>query len=491
MAIIISILEDGSIYSDAQSALQTLKKFRLSVESGPLTAALDEEIDAFRTSIMPAVLHYGMKNLPDDVLSDILSRDTCEYDFYDEFNPSLPRALDLERTCKRFRRLVLSTWECWTRVSNAYLHKMSLRRVKFQLDKFMNSPIDLVITSSEAKRTAPLLETVLLTTAYRARIRSLHWSWIFAPAFPIPRGLSNARLEFPNLKSMRIASNIWENFPRWSFPQLTYLESSNVPPPNWTPLLRAWRPYGPYGRRPDIHWGCFYPFLETVPRLQSLQLDLIFSYGWIRVIPRNVVSLPELEVLQISLNDHFHHLESFYVFPETVKFPKLRTVEFSGRGVHNFSSLFAPDSEFLTVESLTLHGIDSPLILDYVHKLFPCLQNLVIQTNHHILWSDKDFTPRFLPCGKLTIKLTARDNHWLKNIQALTGYRTFGARLDRIEVISGKHVWFMTCIEPLVREILSLALPRTQIWVDPLIGALGSENRSLEILRSEIEKDFT
>ena len=109
--------------------LRALKSIRQILDS--LCMDVMAEIATLTARIMPAVLHLGLDNIPNELLARILTMDSCNSNRWE-------RQEELMLVNKRFRDIVSSTPECWSQVRDSN----SRRNI------FKNAPIDLQLTHS-------------------------------------------------------------------------------------------------------------------------------------------------------------------------------------------------------------------------------------------------------------------------------------------------------------------------------------------------------
>lgn len=114
----------------AKDGLQDMKRARDILES--LCADITTAITDVTARIMPAVLYHGLEELPNDLLTDILVRDSS-----DDYRRGY-RHKELSHVNKRFYSLILSTPSCWSYVDT---HGMSQLR-NFPIIRKASLPID-------------------------------------------------------------------------------------------------------------------------------------------------------------------------------------------------------------------------------------------------------------------------------------------------------------------------------------------------------------
>lgn len=233
-----------------------------------LCADLTTAINDVTARIMPAVLHRGLEELPDEILTDILVRDSDGND---------TRYKELNLVNKRFHKIVSSTPSCWSLVDTDNLDISEMR--KFPIIRKVSLPIDCYMSK----------ETSIPTFIHlKDRIRSIKWldsrssdNTDLTIAFLILA--FGDKSDLPSVKTLQITSSIPEDvfFPyKWTFSQLTSLECARFLPSGPFPCLRRcvlnlemeYKNVGKYGwvTKSYSDYNAIYKFLEQTTSLESL-----------------------------------------------------------------------------------------------------------------------------------------------------------------------------------------------------------------------------
>lgn len=368
-----------------------MKDVKQTLES--LCTDLTAEIESLSARIMPAVLHHGLDDIPDEVLARILVQDTSmpllkrfPYPFHDHhsrdrklYSKYGKRPEKLGLVNKRFRDVVSSSSECWSMV----IERMPRRRI------FVNAPVDL--------RTIRFDHDVEDIGYYQGRIRLLELQYDY-----IPTGFhEKERMDLSSVKSLIVHGDYRMWIEPDSFSQLCSLSCSYVP---WETELQLThceldipityhvmdycrrcindckcgfnyvRPYVDNG--PD--YKELIKFLASVPSLRSLSFPFD-TESCPDYRDSETITLPNLKYLHIKcdcLCDRFLKalecpiLEVMDVFLKRNLNPELQR----GSGTISISSFRYP-----SVTHLTIRGVNNIFVrLSDIHHTFPHLRKLVV-----------------------------------------------------------------------------------------------------------------
>ena len=161
-----------------------------------LCADVKAEIEGLTGRIMPASLHHGLESIPDEMLARVLALDT-----YDSTSATRPEKLRL--VSRRFRDVVSSTPECWSKIT----FKTPRRNI------FLDHPVDLEDIRWETKESM---------SYYQGRIRHLDIDTNYSIK---DKDLEN--LDLSSVKSLVVRGE--GVLSTTHFPQLTSLSCPYIP----------------------------------------------------------------------------------------------------------------------------------------------------------------------------------------------------------------------------------------------------------------------
>lgn len=432
----------------AKKFLSAVKKIKRIMES--LCTDATAEIATLTKHIMPAVLYHGLDDIPDEMLSRILTLDALG-------SPVATRPEELRLVNKRFQGVVSSTVECWSQVKEG----TSRRRI------FNNAPVRLTITQST---------TVEDVDFYKERILHLKINDLT----PMHEVMSR---ELPSVRSLSYSCSFYA-LQNWTFPQLTRLECQSIPPPGTFPLLTHCAldlevsyyveniDDGPIADNvPD--YDQLIKFLGSTPLLRSLSFPYDIHTHYLINGPALLPNLKYLHVRTDGLDG---------VLLAIVDCPKLEVMEITfdsfyeyehGELISDFSNFELPNVKTLIVQGK--HGRTEVLEIRAmnIHRTFPALQRLVIdgifQITDSRLWREDyegvstAFLTSVLFCIPLLIIKEAQDN-WSSLSSLLGWYREKGVQLESLEVIDkGRDVSRKSQVS--FKELTTL-FPSTKIRVN-------------------------
>lgn len=196
-----------------------MKRAREIVDS--LCADLTTAINDVTERIMPAILHHGLEELPEELLTDILIRDSTS-DF--------TRYRELRSVNNLFRSIVSSTPSCWSHVNTR--KRGTSEMPESPVIRNASLPID-----CHLGRLTPTSTFLLL----KDRIRSIEWHFdLYGRRKGTPLLYVDGKADLPSVKTLHIPSFTPESdFPcGWTFSQLTSLECNGHLPSGPFPCLR-------------------------------------------------------------------------------------------------------------------------------------------------------------------------------------------------------------------------------------------------------------
>lgn len=330
------------------------------------------EIAELNECIMPAVLHHGLDDIPDEVLARVLEVDAhCA--------ESAVRPEELRLVNKRFEAIVTSTPECWSKVGD----DTPRRRI------FVDAPVDLDLDQASSFWND--------VNYYHKRIRSLK--------VDSRRGLYVSLLEegIIDSSSLRYLSSSF-------YPYLTCLTCCDIPPPcdlqlthyeldssepitgghddNGSRIVKGYE----IGRGPDYHR--LTQFLASMPSLQSLSFPVDTKNYHYR---RNSITLPHLKKLFIRTNF------LSYGFLQALECPNLEVMDVlfdtfhdrqQRRVITSTPSFTIPNVKNLTIRHVTLgYDLEEEFfffveIFD-IHNTFTHLRSLTIDGNFNVSLADE------------------------------------------------------------------------------------------------------
>ena len=346
-------------FPDVKPMLEKLKNVKALVSF--LFDSLEEEIWTITKALKPTAFHYGLRSIPDEVLSAILSKDIGNLDYYEseEIGKSRLEARrgsryhELQLICRHIQFVVHSSWECCAYVSNFHhADSLTLWRQRWRHE---TSPIYLSI---HARGKGPKPQDFWeANSPYWDRIRSVTWTG------SANRLISTTR-ELPSVRSLSIRET--KRFPPQIFSHLTSLECDIplVPTPEAFPFLLhcsfCFRSYLCPERR-EL-WVNYYnrvtDFLQTTPLLQSLRLYITglsdYEDEWddSRILVKTI-TLHKLKSLAL----HHSSASRRNRFLENLKITELLDMEISindSRGSYGLEGLSSLSrSRYLSVKNLT------------------------------------------------------------------------------------------------------------------------------------------
>lgn len=421
----------------AMKDLQLMKKVKFTLES--LYIEVTAEIAALTAAIMPAIRHHGLNDIPDELLSHILTLDVYQHDnkkarkAYGKTQknvvPERPRQLG--SVSKRFRSVVFATPGCWSWIDE---DTPSHRQMMFK-----ELPVDMKVTLD---KNASHLDQ------YKERIRHLEVHG---------NDRSLVELDFPSLNSL-VLHGCGENILNWSLYQLTSLTCSIIPPPNAFPLLTHCVLDLPYRYAEDIGGRLLHlepsfedlaNFLLSTSTLQylSIPIDTRTLYNW----TNKTIPLPNLERLHVKCNRlHKSFLEVFDC-------PKLKAVDmllasfasdepFTFRegfldGTLSYKSFNVPSVANLTIQNA---GKAFCVQLADIHRTFPRLRRLIVDGDFRVQVSrpnvedhGDDISLDQLASVYIRVPLIDRYDNWTRLISAFKWYKKKGVKLRHLEVRDG------------------------------------------------------
>lgn len=229
------------------------------------------------TKVTSSNIHHGLNDLPDEVLSNILVMDCCS----PEYDMKVDRAHDVQLTNRRFRAIISTTPECWSRITRIVSLDKRLR---------LRGEFDVVIDRNTHTR---------LIAKCADRIRSLECME------DTPSGWYSCVWEFPSLGSLVIHGRglVLRN---WILPHLTRLDCCRVPLPGLFPALQQCKlEICHRGKHCSPTLEVFDDeantanFLATTPLLRSLSLSVYENYS-LRGNRHSTISLPQLRYLGLT-----------------------------------------------------------------------------------------------------------------------------------------------------------------------------------------------
>lgn len=415
-----------------------------------LSADLTTAITDVTSRIMPAVLHCGLEELPNELLADILVRDLCRDRDY--------RHKQLKRVNKRFWSIVSSTrayW--WSLVETREQNPPDL--CKYPVIRKECLPIDCIM--------GPL--TPLPTFLHlKDRIRGMIWNARTVDDMEDLTTILGDERDLPSVKTLEINYDLLEApMPLgWTFSGLTSLRCDGLLPSGPFPSLRhcvldldiEYDDISPWEFERETYtlrsYNAIYKLLASTPSLETLSfpkngnLPLTDNDG----MPK-FIELPNLKKLSLRCspgNDNFLKL---------LRCPRLETLEVDLEPFvqEHFRALIFGNlgSSFQTVTNLIITGGTNPdgvmlgeldefkrerglmIYFHGIHQDFPQLKRLSIKGNllffHKVIDDDvvEDSGPLALTSVSFHIPLK---EHWSKIETIFDFYKKRKANLKNVEV---------------------------------------------------------
>lgn len=412
-------------------ALKAMKNVKQTMEL--LCVDVTAEITTLTRRVWPAILHNGLNDIPDEILSRILT-----FDAYTRDNVDNGRPVQLQLVSKRFQSITRTTPGCWSRVDE----KTPPHRQRM----FENLPVDMRISNLD--------NNTRILDEYRGRIRHLEVNF------------SRMHVKEQSLPSVRsLVLHGYRLIPDLSFPNLTSLTCPFIPPPRAFPFLThctlvlpveyTCRYFGAKYRAEDVpDYEELAGFLSSTPTLQYVSFpiatdpDTMADYENLKPVP-----LPNLKYLQIKTNC----LRGFFL--EVLDCPNLEAMdvllktfyeeqtEQSKSGTMSSSTFKIPSVTHLTIRGATRPGrkfnADESLYICLfdIHRTFPRLCDLNIDGEYLIegMMSgtrsyNVDISLDRLRSVYVYIPIADHPANWINLSLILRLYKKKGAQPRRLEI---------------------------------------------------------
>lgn len=418
-----------------------------------LCSDLTYAINDITARIMPAVLHQGLEELPDEILTDILVLDSSRNE---------KRYTCLNRVNKRFWSIVSSTPSC---SSHMFTHKRDISEMRtFPVVRKVSLPVDCFLGSA----TPPSTFLHLMD-----RIRNFRWLSDDPHEYDKGKTFFEDERDLPSVKTLYIDNRDPESrFPcKWTFSRLTSLECATFLPSGPFPCLRHCvlnlemeyerdpeyiHLYNKWETNSDSDYKTIYEFLGSTPSLETLSFPKNGNTPLGKDDDKpEYIELPKLRKLSLRCSPG---ADSFL---ELLRCPRLETLEIDLEAFipdHFFSDLFDNMSKWRynagTVTNLIITGgiktlrIQPDLVVEKtlricltdLHITFPHLKRLSIDGNFRVDVKDLRIDDRKDPMALTSVYFRIPlEERWDKLVKVFEYYKKKKAFLTHVEVMDRKR----------------------------------------------------